>query len=40
LFQCMNDLNEAGVNDDIFALIFEANRENLVAEIEKKSRKL
>ena len=31
LFQCMNDLYEAGVNDDIFALIFEANRENLVA---------
>ena len=27
----MNGLYEAGVNDDIFALIFEANRENLVA---------
>jgi hypothetical protein len=31
LFQCMNDLYEAGVDDDIFPLIYEANRENMVA---------
>ena len=31
LFECMNDLFEAGVNDDKFALLYEANRENLVA---------
>ena len=31
LFQCMNDLFEAGVDDDIFALIYEANRKNYVA---------
>ena len=31
LFQCMNDLYEAGVDDDIFSLIYEANRENMVA---------
>jgi hypothetical protein len=31
LFECMNDLFEAGVDDDIFSLIYEANRENLVA---------
>ena len=31
LFQCMNDLYEAGVDDDIFALIYESNRENYVA---------
>ena len=27
----MNDLYEAGVDDDIFALIYESNRENYVA---------
>jgi hypothetical protein len=27
----MNDLFEAGVDDDIFALIYEANRKNYVA---------
>ena len=31
LFECMNDLFEAGVDDHIFSLIYEANRENLVA---------
>ena len=31
LYECMNDLYEAGVTDDTFALIYEANRENLVA---------
>jgi hypothetical protein len=31
LFECMNNLYEAGVNDDIFALVHEANRENFVA---------
>jgi hypothetical protein len=31
LFECMNDLYEAGVDDDIFALIYESNRENYVA---------
>ena len=28
LFECMNDLYEAGMKDDIFALIYEANRIN------------
>ena len=31
LYECMNDLYEAGVKDDIFALIYEANRVNNVA---------
>ena len=31
LFQCLNDLYEAGLDDDIFPLLYEANRENLVA---------
>ena len=31
LFECMNDLYEAGVTDDDFALVYEANRENFVA---------
>ena len=31
LFQCMNDVYEAGVDDDYFALLYEANRENFVA---------
>jgi hypothetical protein len=31
LFECMNDMYEAGVDDDKFSLIYEANRENLVA---------
>ena len=31
LFECMNDLFEAGVDDDMFALIYEANKENYVA---------
>ena len=31
LFECMNDVFEAGVDDDIFALLYEANRENFVA---------
>ena len=31
LFECMNDLYEAGVNDNMFALLYEANRENYVA---------
>ena len=31
LFECMNGLYEPGVDDDVFSLIYEANRENLVA---------
>ena len=31
LFECMNDLYEAGVTDDVFALLYEANKENFVA---------
>ena len=31
LYECMNDLFEAGVKDDIFALIYEANRRSYVA---------
>ena len=31
LFECLNDVYEAGVDDDIFALMYEANRENHVA---------
>ena len=31
LFECLNDLYEAGIDDDIFSLIYEANRENHVA---------
>ena len=31
LYECMNDLYEAGIKDDIFALIYEANRENQIA---------
>ena len=31
LYECMNDLYEAGVKDDIFALLYEANRINQVA---------
>jgi hypothetical protein len=31
LFECLNDLYEAGVDDDIFSLIYEANKENYVA---------
>ena len=31
LFECMNDVYEAGVKDDIFALISEANKRSLVA---------
>ena len=31
LFECMNDLFEAGVVDDKFSLLYEANRENWVA---------
>ena len=31
LFECMNDVYEAGVTDDTFALMYEANRENFVA---------
>ena len=31
LFECMNDLYEAGVDDDIFNLVYEANRKNYVA---------
>ena len=31
LFECMNDLYEAGIQDDIFSLIYEANRINSVA---------
>ena len=31
LYECMNDVFEAGVTDDMFSLIYEANRENFVA---------
>jgi hypothetical protein len=31
LYECLNNLYEAGVKDDIFALIYEANRVNNVA---------
>ena len=31
LFECLNDVFEAGVDDDKFALLHEANRENVVA---------
>ena len=31
LFECMNDIYEAGVKDDIFALLYQANRINDVA---------
>ena len=31
LAECMNDVYEAGVTDDKFALVYEANRENFVA---------
>ena len=31
LYECLNDLFEAGIDDDIFSLIYEANRENHVA---------
>ena len=31
LFECMNDLYEAGIKDDIFSLIYESNRINSVA---------
>ena len=31
LFEVMNDVYEAGVEDDIFSLMFEANKENYVA---------
>ena len=31
LFECMNDLYEAGVKDDLFALIYESNRRSYVA---------
>ena len=31
LFECMNDLYEAGVKDDIFPLIYESNRRSYVA---------
>ena len=31
LFECMNDVFEAGVDDNIFAQLYEANRENFVA---------
>ena len=31
LFECLNDVYEAGVSDDVFALLNEANKENLVA---------
>ena len=31
LFKCMNDVFEAGVKDDLFNLMFEANKENYVA---------
>ena len=31
LFECMNDLYEAGVDDDYLALLYEANKENFVA---------
>ena len=31
LFECMNDVYEAGVKDNIFALISEANKKSLIA---------
>ena len=31
LFECMNDIYEAGVSDEIFSILYEANRENFVA---------
>jgi hypothetical protein len=31
LFECMNDVYEAGVQDDIFALLCEANKKSYVA---------
>ena len=31
LYECLNDLYDAGVKDDIFALIYESNRTNKVA---------
>ena len=31
LFECLNDVYEAGVSDDIFPLLYEANKENFVA---------
>ena len=31
LFECLNDVYEAGVNDDYFPLLYEANKENFVA---------
>ena len=31
LFECMNDLFEAGIDDDNLVMIYEANRENYVA---------
>ena len=31
LFECMNDIYEAGVKDDIFSLIYESNRQSFVA---------
>ena len=31
LYECMNDLKEAGEKDDNFAVIYEANRINRVA---------
>ena len=31
LYECLNDVFEAGVNDDIFPLLYEANKETFVA---------
>ena len=31
LFECLNDVYEAGVSDNIFPLLYEANKENFVA---------
>ena len=31
LFECLNDVYEAGVDDDYFPLLYEANRETYVA---------
>ena len=31
LFECLNDVYEAGVTDEVFALLYEANKENHVA---------
>ena len=31
LFECLNDVFETGVDDDKFALLYEANKENFVA---------